>query len=353
MVDTDFYSLIHEDANHVPSAWFDKQRSRYKSTNDISLGYLYTEIDVMKSFHNGQLGCDEAAHPITRPICESPVPRLGTYEDEIHALCHLWRLYKDALIEWPSSRTPDLIKFGIAISKTPDIVHNGEATDDDEHPLTWECLPYFGMVWTDAHWMLPKDILKKQKDMDTAAARRQARDVYVKQQNGEAQLVMADILLWRTACWAITYALERKDGEDKDPRQKKRNRSTETETGIKEKGFLEEKDFEIGLAQDEPRKERDQWHLWDRLNMPQHQFHQSLDRWDYWMDRFRAAARECSDDYTRERASVSLERMERIKREAIAARDYNTKQNDEKLLETHLLSCRRLPLLHVKDKDMT
>lgn len=336
MVDTDYYSLIHEGADGVPPGWFDEQRSRCRSKNDTLLGYLYKEIDVLKSFHDGETGCNEAAYAITRPVSESPVPNLGTYEDEIHALCHLWRLYKDALVEWPSARTPDLIKLGVAISKVPDKIHNGEATDDDEQPMTWEGLPYFGMVWTDAHWMLPKDILEKQKYMDIAA-RRQARDVYVKQQNAEAQLVMAEILLWRTACWAITYALEREDGEDKDHRQKKRDQSEEKETGIKEKVALEEKDFQIAsatcwiehageklysrLAQDEPQKEPDLWNLWDRLKMPQHQFSQSLDRWDYWMDRFRVAAREYSDDYTRERARVALERMERIKRAATAARD--------------------------------
>ena len=285
MVDTDFYSLIHEAADHVPPAWFDEQRSRYKSTNDTLLGYLYTEIDVLKCFHDGELGCDEAAHAITRPICESPVPKLGTYEDEVHALCHLWRLYKDALVEWPSSRTPDLIKLGIAISKIPDKVHNGEATDDDEQPLTWDDLPYFGMVWTDAHWMLPKDILEKQENMDIPVVRRQARDVYVKQQNAEAQLVMAEILLWRTACWAITYALERESGEDKHQQQKKRDQSDDKESGITEQVLLREKDFEIGsaacyierageklysrLAQDEPQKEYNQSHMWNQLKMPQ------------------------------------------------------------------------------------
>jgi len=332
MVDTDFYCLIDEGAEGAPPAWFDEQRTRYKSTNDTLLGYLYTEIDVLKSFHDRKLGCDEAAHAITRPICESPVPELGTYEDEIHALCHLWRLYKDALVEWPSTRTQELIKLGVAISKTPDIVHNGEATDDDEQPLTWECLPYFSMVWTDAHWMLPKHILKKKKDI---AARRRARDVYIKQQKVEAQLVMAEILGWRTACHAIIYTLEREDGEDENHGQKKRDESEPTEMEIKEKGLLEEKDFEIPaagcwiehageklysrLVQDEPRKEPRDWELWD--GMRQHQFSQSLDRWDYWMDRFRVAATEFSDDYTREMAGEALERTERIKKEAVLAVD--------------------------------
>jgi hypothetical protein len=332
MVDTDYYSLIHEGADGVPPGWFDEQRSRCKSKNDALLGYLYKEIDVLKSFHDGETGCDEAAYAITRPVSESPVPKLGTYEDEIIALCHLWRLYKDALIEWPSARTPDLIKLGVAISKVPDKIHNGEATDDDYQPMTWAGLPYFHMIWTDAHWMFPDDILERKKDV---AARRRARNVYIKQQNVEAQLVMAKILDWGTACRAIIYALEREDGEDEYHGQKKRDESEPTEMEIKEKGLLDEKDFEIPAAgcwiehageklysrllQDEPRKEPRNWELWD--GMRQHQFSQSLDRWDHWMDRFRVSARECSDDYTRERAKVALERMEKIKRDAVLAAD--------------------------------
>lgn len=331
MVDTDYYSLI-EDANGVPPAWFDEQRNCCKSKHDMLLGCLYKEIDLLKSFHDGELGCDETAYAITRPICESPVPKLGTYEDEIIALCHLWRLYKDALIEWPSARTRDLINLGVAISKVPGKIHNGEATDDDYQPMTWGNLPYFHMVWTDAHWMFPDDILERKKDV---SAMRRARYVYIKQQNIEAQLVMAGILAWGTACRAIIYALEREDGEGEDHGQKKGDKSEPAEMEVKEKGLLDEKDFEIPaaacwiehagerlysrLVEDEPRKEPRDWELWD--GMRQHQFSQSLDRWAYWMDRFRLAARECSDEYTRERARVSVERMERIKRDAITTRD--------------------------------
>ncbi|KAI1063175.1 hypothetical protein LB507_005537 [Fusarium sp. FIESC RH6] len=207
------------------------KRSRLKSKNETLRGYLYTEIDVLKSFHDGELGYDEAAHAITRPASESPVPKLDTYEDEIHVICHLWRLLEDALVEWPSTRTPDLIKLCLAISKVPDKIHKGEATDDDYQPMVWEGLPYFGMVWTDAHWMDPHEILEEQKNMDVAA-RRQARDVYVKQQNAEAQPVMAEILLWRTACWAITYALEREG----DYRKKRRNQPEDNDNDIEEQG---------------------------------------------------------------------------------------------------------------------
>lgn len=331
MVDTDYYSLIHEGADGVPPGWFDEQRNRLKTKHHTLRGYYYTEIDVLKAFHDGETGCDEAAYAITRPATESPVPELGTYEDEIHVICHLWTLYRNALIEWPSARTPDLIKLGVAISKVPDKIHNGEATDDDDIPMTWEGLPYFHMVWTDAHWMLPDDILERTPEI---AARPRARDVYMKQQNVAAQLVMAHILDWRIACHAIIYALEREDDGDKYRRRKKRHESEETEMGIKEK-WLVEKDFEIPaagcwiehageklyscLVQDEPLKEPRNWKLWD--GMRQHQFSQSLDRWDYWMDRFRVAARECSDDYTRERAGVALKRMERIQREAILAEE--------------------------------
>ncbi|RBR26212.1 uncharacterized protein FIESC28_00995 [Fusarium coffeatum] len=334
MVATDYYSLIDEGVDSVPPDWFDKQRGRLKSKNEALRGYLYTEIDVLKSFHDGELGYGEAAHAITRPDSDSPVPKLDTYEDEIHVICHLWRLLKDALVEWPSTRTPGVIKLCLAISQVPDKIHNGEATDDDYQPLTWDDLPYFGMVWTDAHWMLPKNILETQKYMDIAG-RRQARDVYVKQQNVEAQLVMAEILLWRTACWAITYALEREDGKEEDYGQMKGDESESAEMEVKEKGLLDEKDFEIPaaacwiehackklysrLVQDEPRKEPRDWELWD--GMRQHQFSQSLDRWDYWMDRFRVAARDFSDDYTRERARAALQTMERIKRDAIETRD--------------------------------
>ncbi|ODM20653.1 hypothetical protein SI65_03706 [Aspergillus cristatus] len=86
-------------------------------------------------------------------------------------LSRLVELLVDALIEWPSSRTPDLIALLTAISKTPDNLHRGEALNYDDELLTWDGVPYINMVWRDANWMTPHIIVKecsKSDDFETS-----------------------------------------------------------------------------------------------------------------------------------------------------------------------------------------
>ncbi|BCR89255.1 uncharacterized protein ACHE_50453S [Aspergillus chevalieri] len=94
----------------------------------------------------------------------------------------------DALIEWPSSRTPDLVALLTAISKTTDNLHWNEAVDDDEEFLACDGVPYINMVWRDANWMMMHVIIKKcSKSDDFETSKRNARDNYLKTQDVEAQ----------------------------------------------------------------------------------------------------------------------------------------------------------------------
>ncbi|KAK7420738.1 hypothetical protein QQX98_002540 [Neonectria punicea] len=183
MVHPEFYSPSSEDYQGVLPEWFDAQHSRYSSNSDILKAYLAKEIDALKAFHDGETNTEQASHTITRPISTTPIPAVGTSSDDIVVLTQLWRLYKDALIEWP----------------------HVSLDDDDEKPFTWESLPYIVMVWTGYHWMDPIGIVERCAD---AIARRHARDVYIKQQDVEAQIVAAGIFKWKHAIKHVINALE-------------------------------------------------------------------------------------------------------------------------------------------------
>ncbi|BAE62581.1 unnamed protein product [Aspergillus oryzae RIB40] len=155
---------------------------------------------------------EEAAYAITRPISTSSIPVLNTYSDECIALFMLWRQIVNACEEWPASRIPDLVALLSAISKIPDHIHRGEATDDeDEGPLGWDILPYFAAEWRDAHWRIPMNILQ---DYPDTAARLRERGLYIRAQEVESQLVAAGIWdLWRAINYVI-WALEMKPNHD-------------------------------------------------------------------------------------------------------------------------------------------
>ncbi|KAJ3571011.1 hypothetical protein NPX13_g5536 [Xylaria arbuscula] len=170
------YTLLNED-QPVPQAWFDAQadQSQGKPHQQAALATLKSfhdeYIKILKSYHDGNLTAGEAANMITRPISTSPVPELGDYSDHATALCRLWRLLVRALIEWPSSRTPDLVSLLTAISRVPDNIHRGEVFDDTandvDKPLTWRSLPWLIMVWSDKHWMQPGMITRRAPDEAT------------------------------------------------------------------------------------------------------------------------------------------------------------------------------------------
>lgn len=149
----DHYTLYEED---VPPSRFDEQHSHYKTRSDVLRGCFVAEKEAPKSLQNGEANAEQTNHAITQPIATSPVHTMRTYSDGIIALTHLWRLYRDALIQWPSKCTPDLVALGSTISNLPDHVqvHRGRAvTQPEDELLVWKDLPFLGMEWSDARQM--------------------------------------------------------------------------------------------------------------------------------------------------------------------------------------------------------
>ncbi|SPJ78616.1 uncharacterized protein FTOL_07006 [Fusarium torulosum] len=318
-----------QDVDGLPLYWFDKLERGYKGKNETLRSYYFTELAVLRAFHDGKIGPDEAAPAITRPISESPMLVLGTYNDDVLALVPLWTLYTKALDEWPSSRIQDLINLGLAISKLLDKIHQGEATDDNYEPMTWKDLPYFHMAWSDAHWKCPAYILKEEMD---GAAKHQARDVYVRQQKVEAQLVAAGLLGWHVAGRVLYHALKQ---ESAIPGQKTLDEGGEEEEEETKRIMSKERD-EIGPL-DFHIVAEDYWieYVGDRVysslvqkeleeetrrseSEGQHQPSQPLKRWEYLIDHFQRAATNALDSSTREMAKATIKRMERIREEARA-----------------------------------
>jgi hypothetical protein len=183
-------ALLPEDTASVPHQWFEARLGR-QPKNAVHKVCLEAEVAALEDFHDGKTSIGEAAKAITQPISNSSIQDLGGYSDDAIALCHLWNLLTNALIEWPSSRTPDLVGLLSAMSKVTDPIHRGQLLNDhDENPCLWSQLPYITMVWRDDFWMTPGQISRRVTD---AAGRSHARAVHVKQQDVEAQLVAAGI----------------------------------------------------------------------------------------------------------------------------------------------------------------
>lgn len=92
MVPTTNYSLVPE-GHQVPNYRGESEFVEFfKST-------LAEEIAALQAFYLYQTSPDEAAQAISRPISNSSAPNLGDYGPEIVALCNLWDVLVDALIE--------------------------------------------------------------------------------------------------------------------------------------------------------------------------------------------------------------------------------------------------------------
>lgn len=166
------YTLPDDSAKSVSPKWFDEQLTRRVYTSPFLKGFLDTQVAALEAYHAGVLSPQDAAKRITQPITDAPVPDPGTYSDEISAVVLLWRLLIDALVEWPSSRTRDLIRILAAVSRIPDALHCGQATNDDNEQLVWSDMPYIGLTWYDVTWMQPDEIVRRTPDPE---ARQQAR----------------------------------------------------------------------------------------------------------------------------------------------------------------------------------
>ncbi|KAH6963273.1 hypothetical protein DER45DRAFT_640825 [Fusarium avenaceum] len=306
--------------------WFDNLERGYKGKNETLRNYYFAELAVLRAFYDGRVGVDEAAFAITRPISESSKLVLDTYDDDVLALVPLWIMYTKALDEWPYSRIQDLIDLGLSISNLPDKIHQGEATDENNEPLTWKDLPYFHMAWSDAHWKFPEYILKEEMD---GAAKYQARDIYIRQQKVAARLVAAGLLGWHVADPVLCRARKR---ENAIPGQRTLNEGDEEEEEVrmmsKERGELGSLDFHIvaegywmkyvgdrvysSLVEEELEETR------RSMSDDQYQFSRPLKLWDCMIDHFQMAATNALDGSTREMAKATIKRMERIREEARA-----------------------------------
>ena len=183
------YTLYTENSPSIDEQWFEVELKRYK--NNAYKECYGEEVAALKDFYNGKTNAEQAATAITQPISKSPIQESGGYSDDAVALSQLWTLLKNALIEWPSSCTPDLVALLSAMTKVTDAIHCGELLDDvGEKPEPWAELPWFRMIWSDAFWRTPGQIARQAKD---AATRRHECEVYIKQQDVEARLVAARI----------------------------------------------------------------------------------------------------------------------------------------------------------------
>lgn len=313
------YSQVPE-GHQVPQAWFDAHIKNYRGNTEYTEWFksvLAEELAVLQALYSYQKSPSEAAHDITRPISNSPVPNLGSYSDEIAALCHLWGVLVTALIEWPSSRTPDLIALLTAISNTPDKIHRGEAINDDNTLLSWNRLPYIHMIWSDFNWMEPEDIVEEcSKRDDYETARQHGRDNYLKTQNVEAQLVAADVAYFdikrafHYLIYTIEWQLDPKDGRAEAPREEWLRKLFEPDfhipamtCWIKHTG----RKLYKRLCND---KMKD-WNLRDIPSVTKH-FDQPLERWSFWKERLIRVAEDWPDEFVRIAAEQAVKYMQDI-----------------------------------------
>lgn len=313
------YSQVPE-GHQVPQSWFDAHIKNYRGNTEYTEWFksvLAEELAVLQAFYSYQKSPSEAAHDITRPISNSPVPNLGSYSDEIVALCHLWDVLVTALIEWPSSRTPDLIALLTAISNTPDKIHRGEATNDDNTLLSWNRLPYIHMIWSDSNWMDPEDIIEEcSKRDDYEAARQHGRDNYLKTQDVEAQLVAAGVAYFDIKrafdylIYTIEWQLDPKDGRAEAPREEWLRTLFEPDfhilamtCWIKHTGQKLYKE----LCNDEMKN----WNPRDIPSVTKH-FDQPLERWSFWKERLISVAEDWPDEFVRIAAEQAVKYMQDI-----------------------------------------
>ncbi len=323
MSGTDQCSLHLSGTQAIPEAWFDEQLKRYRSSNDILQDYISKEVEVLKAYYGRQVRPQDAARAITGPITSTSIPFGGTSSDDIVPLTQLWRLLKDALVEWPSGRTPDLVLLLAAIARRDDRIHRGEALDDDEQPMTWTCLPYLTMIWSEAYWMEPGQIVRRCNGVES---RHRARDAYIKQQDAEAQLVAAGLFEWRRAFWYLIKTLERVAS---------RNDNT-IASGDNTAELLLQADFHIPAVAcwikhngcklyDEIAK--DKLGVWDERDVPveARHFDHPTERWSFWAGRLSEFVTDQHDNIVEGAARHAVKNMEAI---AGASRGYNARHDE-------------------------
>ena len=247
---------------------------------------------------------------MTHPLSVSPVPALGGYSDDILALGNLCRLIIVALLEWPSTLTPKIFILLSAIAKAPGNIHKGEAVAERK-PLTWAHFPYFGMMWHESTGadIQPGQIYRQYSDSPLGAL--QARTLYLRMKDIEAQLVAEHILPMNKAMvQRIMRTLE-----------KNIDRSDEQIAPDEATGYNQVKlDFHIlAVASMFQYNEREVYDRvvakglgdWTKRQLPDgaREFSNGAERWSFWKRRLEELSYENSDDEVRAAARASLEYM--------------------------------------------
>ncbi|KAI1395544.1 hypothetical protein F4819DRAFT_186683 [Hypoxylon fuscum] len=302
------YTLLDETSRSVPESWFEEHLSRPDFEHESLKSFFHSEVTQLKSYHRGEASADEAAYALTRPITNSSIPPLGGYSDHSIALSHLWELLIDALIEWPPGQTPSLIALLLAVKKAPGHIHAGEATDDEEKPFSWSTFPYFHRVWSDNHWMSPGQITRRCPD---TAARQRARNIYIKQQDVEAQLVAAQLFAERTR--ALRYLVKTLEREPQPDDHLDAADDCLADSQIK---F----DFQIPAAAQWVKHCGQDLYVsllnyemegWDKLPSPV-SFDKPVERWEFWEKRLFAISRGGLDETTRKAAELAVGYMKAV-----------------------------------------
>ena len=306
----DRFDLPREDQNDVDPAWFDRQKQRPVPNHDQSLrDWLATQVDALKAFYDARINADEAAFSMTHPVSVSPVPALGGYSDDTLALSNLWRLIIVALIEWPSTLTPKIFILLDAIAKAPGNIHRGEAVGEGEK-LTWAQFPYFGMIWHESTGadIQPGQVCRQYSDSSSGAS--QARTLYLRMKDIEAQLVAKHILPMTKTIQLIVRVLE-----------KEVDQSDEQIAPDEATGYSQVKlDFHIPaisfMLKYNEREVYDQVVTkglgdWTKRQLPEEarEFRNGAERWSFWRTRLKELSQGNGDDEVKAAAQASLEYM--------------------------------------------
>ncbi|KAL1962095.1 hypothetical protein VTN77DRAFT_562 [Rasamsonia byssochlamydoides] len=166
---------------HIPSALFEEKLAPEGNVED---GCHPEEAQALQEYDQGKITAEEAAYAITRPI--------ETAEEPGNHLHRLWGLLTDALVEWPSAKTPALIRLLDEIEKLPEPTHltaDPRANASLPHGPLWKGLPGFGHQWSDEHkWGEWRNAITRQID---PTERNELRSRIVNIAGIEAQVAIA------------------------------------------------------------------------------------------------------------------------------------------------------------------
>lgn len=279
--------------------------------NDPSLrNWLSTEVDALRAFHDAHMNADEAALSMTYPLSNSPVPALGGYSDDILAVDNLWRLIIAALMEWPSTRVPEIFTLLSAIGKAPGNIHKGEAVDEGVK-LTWAQFPYFGLTWNECTGadIQPGQICRQYSDSTLGAL---ARELYLKIKDIEAQLVAKHVLKMNKAMIQFIIQALEKEIDQSDERL-----APDEATGYSQVKL----DFHIPaisfMFKYNKREVYDQVVTkglghWKKRQLPDgaREFQDGAERWSFWRRRLEDLSQSNANDEVKAAARASLEYMD-------------------------------------------